>query len=335
VSFDFQGGIVTWNHAAERLFGFTAGEILGRDLTSILAPEAGRLREALFEDIEAGRLVHDFRTLAQTKSGAERDVEVSAAPVKDQAGVVVGGSVIIRDVSDQVRDAHRMEEHTADLEQLVAERTRELFTSQEDERRRIARDLHDHLGQQITALRLSLAVCTERADRDEVLQAQLTKADSVAARLDADIDFLAWELRPSQLEKGLVTAIDAYAREWSSHFRVSIDVHTGRIDEDRLHPQAPLSLYRIAQEALNNVAKHGQATHVAVILEQRDDRVRLVVEDNGRGFDAPRLNAEPPEQRLGFAGMRERAALVSGTVDIESTPEKGTTVIVQLPLLAS
>jgi PAS domain S-box-containing protein len=334
VSFDFQGGIVTWNHAAESLFGFTAGEILGRDLTSILAPEAGRLREALFEDIEAGRLVHDFRTLARTKSGTERDVAVSAAPVKDQAGIVVGGSVIIRDVSDQVRDVRRMEEHTADLEQQVAERTRDLIVTQEEERRRIARDLHDHLGQQLTALRLSLAVCKERASDDVALQQHLAKAESTATQLDADIEFLAWELRPSQLDKGVVTAIEAYVREWSTHFRITIDIHTSRIEEGRLPSQGALSLYRITQEALNNVAKHGQATRVAVILEQRDDRVVLVIEDNGRGFDVPRKQTESQEQRLGLEGMRERAALVSGTTDIESVPGKGTTVIVQIPLRA-
>jgi signal transduction histidine kinase len=256
------------------------------------------------------------------------DVSVSASPVMDQTGAVNGGSVIIRDVS-------ALREYTAHLERRVEERTRALIVTQEEERRRIARDLHDHLGQQLTALRLSLAVCKARASGDDTLQQQLAKAESAATRLDADIEFLAWELRPSQLDKGLVTAVDTYAREWSTHFRVPIDIHTSRLDENRLPPQAALSLYRIVQEALNNVAKHGQATRVAVILEQRDQRAVLVVEDNGRGFDVARLNAEPHEQRLGLAGMRERAALVSGTTDIESAPGNGTTVIVQVPLVAS
>jgi signal transduction histidine kinase len=112
-------------------------------------------------------------------------------------------------------------------------------------------------------------------------------------------------------------------------------VHVSAIDEGRLPPQAALSLYRIAQEALNNVAKHGHATRVAVILEQRDERVGLVIEDNGRGFDTIRMNGGPQEQRFGVTGMRERAALVGGTIDIESAPGRGTTVIVQVPLLAS
>jgi signal transduction histidine kinase len=240
--------------------------------------------------------------------------------------------VIIRDVSIQAESAREMRRHTADLEQRVAERTRELIVTQEEERRRIARDLHDHLGQQLTALRLSLAVCKERAGDDETLRQHLAKAESSATRLDADIEFLAWELRPSQLDQGLVTAIDRYGREWSNHFRVAIDIHTSPIDEARLPPQAALNLYRIAQEALNNVAKHAQATQVAVILEQRDERVVLVIEDNGRGFDMSRKNAGSHEQRLGLSGMRERAALAAGTTHVESTPGKGTTVIVQIPL---
>jgi len=335
VSFDFKRGIVTWNHGAEEILGFTAAEAIGRDLSSILLPEAGREQDSIFQDIEAGRPIQDFATRAHTKSGVDIDVSVSASPVMNQTGEMIGGSVILRDVSTQAEAEREMRRHTADLERRVAERTRDLIVTQEEERRRIARDLHDHLGQQLTVLRLSLAVCKERASGDETLQQQLAKAESVATRLDADIEFLAWELRPSQLDKGLVTAIDSYAREWSHHFRVAIDIHISQLDEGRLPPQAPLNLYRIAQEALNNVAKHGQATRVAVILEQRDERVVLVIEDNGRGFDMMRVNAGSHEQRLGLAGMRERAALVSGTTHIESAPGKGTTVIVQVPLGAS
>lgn len=332
MSFDFQRGIVTWNHGAEEILGFTAAEAIGRDLASIMAPEVGRQQESIYEDIKAGRPVHDFATRARTKAGVDIDVSVSASPVTDQAGAVIGGSVIVRDVSTQAAAQRVMRQHTADLERRVAERTRELIVTQEEERRRIARDLHDHLGQQLTALRLSLAVCKEHAAADETIRQQLAKAESAAAQLDADVEFLAWELRPSQLDQGLVTAVDRYAREWSSHFRVAIDIHASRIDEDLLPPQGALSLYRIAQEALNNVAKHAQATRVAVILEQRDQRAVLVIEDDGRGFDVPRKNPESHEQRLGLAGMRERAGLVSGTLDIESAPGRGTTVIVQIPL---
>lgn len=333
-SFDFHRRIVSWNHGAEELFGITGAEAVGRDLASIVSPETGREKESMFEDIEAGRPVHDFSTHARTQAGVDLDVSVSASPVMDQTGAVIGGSVIIRDVSKQAAADRATKRHTADLEHR-AERTRELVVTQEEERRRIARDLHDHLGQQLTALRLSIAVCKQHARDDKTLQQHLATAESTATRLDADIEFLAWELRPSQLERGLVTAIETYVREWSTHFRIDIDIHTSPIDEDRLPLQGALNLYRIAQEALNNVAKHGQATRVAVILEHRDERVVLLIEDNGRGFDVQRTISGSHDQRLGLAGMHERAALVSGTLDIESTPGTGTTVIVQIPLRAS
>ena len=335
VSFDFQRSIVTWNGGAEEIFGFTAAEAIGRDLASIVSQELGSARESIFDDLEAGRLVQDFSTRGRTKAGVDVDLSISASPVIDPAGAIIGGSLIVRDVSTQADADRVMRKHTADLEQRVAERTRELVAAQEEERRRIARDLHDHLGQQLTALRLSLAVCKERAGEDESLAQQLAKAESAATQLDADIEFLAWELQPSQLDRGLVTAIDNYAREWSNHFHVAIDIHTSRLDERRLPPQAALSLYRIAQEALNNVAKHGHATRVAVILEQRDERAVLVIEDNGRGFDVHHTDAGPHAQRLGLAGMHERVKLVGGTLDIESVIGKGATVIVQIPLRAS
>ena len=335
VSFDFRRRVVTWNQGAEAMLGWTAVEVTGRDLSSIVAPEAGREREAIFEDIEMGRPVHDFVTHALTKNAVNIDVSVSASPVKDQAGAIIGGSMIIRDVSIQAEADRMIRQHAADLEKRVAERTRELIDTQEEERRRIARDLHDHLGQQLTALRLSLGACKEQVAGDEALRQTLVNAESTATQLDADVEFLAWELRPSQLNQGLVTAVEKFAREWSSHFRVTIDIHMSRVDEDRLPLHAALNLYRIVQEALNNVAKHAHATRVAVILEQRDDRAVLVVEDNGRGFDVLVKNTESPEQRLGLAGMHERAALMSGTMDIESAPGKGTTVIVQIPLRAT
>ena len=245
---------------------------------------------------------------------------------------------LLREIDRKQHDEQMMRGLNQELEQRVADRTaeamqlvRRLAIAQEEERSRIARDLHDHLGQQITALRLSLAVCKEHAGQDDPQQLHLARAESVASHLDADIEFLAWELRPTPLEKGLVEAIDAYVEKWSRHFGVPIDVLTSGLGSGRLPSPVELSLYRIAQEALNNVAKHAAATRVAVILERRDERVVLVVEDNGRGFDVD-TSADLEQHRLGVTGMRERAALASGTLDLESAPGKGTSVIVKIPL---
>ena len=270
------------------------------------------------------------------------------------------GDTLLRESQRTVEIERLMRELNEDLERQVADRTSDLATAnatlrlevtqrqraeadatelvrllsiaQEAERRRLARDLHDHFGQEITALRLSLAVCKERARDDASQQQNLARAESVASRLDADIEFLAWELRPTPLEHGIVAAIDSYTKAWTAHVGIAVDVHTAGIESGRLPDQVEIALYRIAQEALNNVAKHAAATSVALILERRDQRAVLVVEDNGRGFAVRRTSRGPAKQRLGLVGMRERAVLASGTVDIESEPGKGTTVIVQIPL---
>jgi signal transduction histidine kinase len=242
---------------------------------------------------------------------------------------VAGRTADLAAANDSLRLEVRLRERAEDEATQLA---RELAIAREAERRRISRDLHDHLGQEITALRLSLAVCTERARLDDIQREHLARAESVARRLDAEIEFLAWELRPSPLDHGIVAAIDSYTKAWAAHFGIAVDMHTAGIESGRLPAQVEFALYRIAQEALNNVAKHAAAQSVALILERRDDRAVLLVEDNGRGFELPPASAAQAAQRLGLTGMRERAAIASGTVDVESEPGKGTTVIVQIPL---
>ena len=277
----------------------------------------GELLQVLGDTIlrEIDRTEHSERLMRAANEDLERRV---AERTVDLAAINTALRV-------EVRQRERAE---AEATQLV----RQLATAQEEERRRIARDLHDHLGQEITALRLSLAVCKERARDDARQQQHLARADSVASRLDADIEFLAWELRPSPLDDGIVAALDTYARAWSTHFGIAIDLHSAGIENGRLPAQIEVALYRIAQEALNNVAKHAGATSVALIVERRDERAVLLVEDNGRGFEVQRTRAEPARHRLGLTGMHERAALASGSVDVESEPGKGTTVIVKIPL---
>ena len=205
-----------------------------------------------------------------------------------------------------------------------------LITVQEDERRRIARDLHDHLGQQITALRLKHESLRGLDEHRQPLESELAQVEELIGRLDRDLDFFTWELRPPALDDfGIVTALSNFVHEWSRNFSVPAKFHSHGLDEARLAPGIETSLYRISQEALNNIYKHAEASQAAVLLERRDGEVVLVIEDNGRGFD--RTCVRDGEHALGLTGMSERAALVGGTVDIETEPGKGTTVYVRMP----
>jgi len=156
----------------------------------------------------------------------------------------------------------------------------------------------------------------------------------VAQQLDRDVDHLVWELRPTALDDlGLRAALDNYIQDWSLRVSVSAELHTAGLTTDRLASEIETTLYRIAQEALNNIAKHARAGHVEIILERRPDHVLLIVEDDGVGFD----HASPGASGEGFGlrGMEERAALVGATVVIDSAAGRGTTILVRMAAAAS
>jgi signal transduction histidine kinase len=140
-----------------------------------------------------------------------------------------------------------------------------------------------------------------------------------------------WELRPTALDDlGLPAALAIHTSRTDHPRRHAVELHTSGLSEDRLASQAETTLYRIAQEALTNVAKHSRATHVDVILERRVDQVVLIVEDNGTGFDPG--DAGTNRHDLGLSGMQERASLVGATIQVESSAGKGTTILVRMPV---
>jgi signal transduction histidine kinase len=209
-----------------------------------------------------------------------------------------------------------------------------LVTTQEDERRRIARDLHDQLGQRLTALRLKIASLREVVGADKELQARTNRLQEIGELLDSEVSFLAWELRPSAIEElGLTDAIGTFAREWSRHYGIQAEFHSTGMARLELDPEADTHLYRIAQEALNNIVKHARAKKVNILLERAEGEVILIVEDDGRGFD--RNGIKKPRKGsggLGLTGMEERASLIGGCIEIESAPGSGTTVFARVPL---
>jgi signal transduction histidine kinase len=160
---------------------------------------------------------------------------------------------------------------------------------------------------------------------------QVEALEEVVGRLDADVDFLVWQLRPTALDDlGLQDALTNFAQNWSKHFRIPAEVLTRGLRKEASTSEIDTTLYRIAQEALNNVAKHARASSVTVLLEGRADAVSLIIEDDGVGFDAEHTSGANGKG-LGLVGMRERAALVGGTAEVESQPGEGTRVIVRIP----
>jgi signal transduction histidine kinase len=155
----------------------------------------------------------------------------------------------------------------------------------------------------------------------------------MTGELSREVHTLAWDLRPPALDDlGLEAALANYAEEWAERSRVSVDFHSAGFAGGRLPFTHETAVYRIAQEALTNVAKHSGADRVSFILERRSDHVLAVIEDNGGGFDAEAaLSAAGRGRRLGLLGMRERAGLLGGTINVESAAGAGTTVFVRIP----
>ena len=223
----------------------------------------------------------------------------------------------------------------AELERKEEIRTRlleQVITAQEDERKRIARELHDETSQALTSLMVGLRVLEQRPDLAGTREALADLRALTSKTLDAVHD-LALQLRPSVLDDlGLVPATDRLVAEFQRSHGIEVAFETNLRTGPRLPAPLETALYRIAQEALTNVVRHARAQSVSVLLEARRGFVTLIVEDDGRGFDVASRLAEAGDDRcLGVFGMRERATLLGGTLTIESTAGRGTTVFVEMP----
>lgn len=248
--------------------------------------------------------------------------------------------------AEQLGSLHREQARAEELSREVNVRTRaeerikalleRLVSVQEEERRRIARNLHDQLGQRITALRFSVSALKDDAALGvELLQQRIEAIDRIAAQIDRDVDGIAWDLRPASLDDmGLDAALQAMVRDWSETRGVRGELHISTILDGRLPPDMESHLYRIVQEALNNVAKHAGASRASVLLRRTSGDVEVIIEDDGRGFDVESITTSR-EGGMGLTGIQERASLMGGHLEVESTPGAGTTLFVRIPLQAS
>jgi PAS domain S-box-containing protein len=219
-------------------------------------------------------------------------------------------------------------------EEIRRELSHHRVAAQEEERRRISRELHDQMGQQLAALMIGLQTLGgDSYGRQKTLDT-LRQLQELTDQLSREVHTLAWGLRPPALDDlGLHAALSNYVEEWAERSRVPVDFLSAGFEGGRLPLDHETALYRIAQEALTNVSRHSGADRVSFILERRGDHVLAVVEDNGRGFDVETLLRPSGEGRkLGLLGMRERAALLGGTINIESEPGAGTSLFVRIPV---
>ena len=338
------GTIDSWNSGAERMFYHHAEAIVGQHFEILFTAE-DRAAAVPARELQTAR---DQGRAADERFHLRHDgSRFYCSGVTIRLGESLGFAKIARDLSVQQQASEALRVVQAEFEARIRERTdqleaqvtareathhhvssmlRRIVTAQEDERARIARGLHDQVGQQLTALRLTLQRLIEGNGN-----AELEHAMSLTQQLDQDLDFLSWELRPAVLDDlGLAAALPLFLKEWSAHCGIPVEFR-GRPDVAKsMGRDAEVAFYRVAQEALNNVAKHAHASRVDVLLESQNGSVVMVVEDDGVGFEASDKSVR--DKGIGIMGMHERATLVGAALDVEARPGDGTSVYLRMPL---
>lgn len=227
--------------------------------------------------------------------------------------------------NDMVRELARAKAVVARKEAARQALLEKVLTAQEEERARIARELHDEVGQALTGLIVGLRLLD---GGDEESRTRVAYLRDLAAETLESVRRLSRDLRPAVLDDiGLVAALRRYAEDFARHHGIAGSVQVVGDETTRLPPALETTLYRVTQEALTNVARHSRARHFGIVLDLRGPVVRLVIEDDGCGFDP-----SAPREGTGLTGIAERLALVHGHMTIESSPESGTTLFVSVPL---
>ena len=239
-----------------------------------------------------------------------------ASTLAQHAALALDNAILFTELQEAHRNLQRLSSH--------------IIKAQEQERRKIAQELHDHAGQALLALRAELRVLRGQLDRDlEKAHAQVEYLDQILSELSYDLEHLAYDLRPPALATlGLASSVEQYVTEFSRRMNIKVDfVHN--IEQQRFPEDLELICYRVLQEALTNVVKHANASHVIVeILINENHVLQLKIKDNGKGFDV----TTRAHHGLGLFGIRERLNYVGGKLVILSHPDQGAEVIAQIPL---
>jgi PAS domain S-box-containing protein len=324
VEFALDTRIRLWNPAAERIFGWTREEMLGRAGLPMAPSHLRAEAEELFRRVAAGESVNDLETVRRHKDGTLVPVSIAAAPVREGSGRVVGNMVAYTDITErkaQAAEVHRLNaELHIRLEELAASRAR-IVAAGDVERRRLERNLHDGAQQRLVALALSLRIALAKLESEpEAARAALVGAGEELARALDELRELARGLHPAVLtDRGLRAAVEMLAG------RAPVPVEIAEVPDERLPEAVEAAAYYLIAEALTNVAKYASASTVRVRIAARDQHLLIDIADDGVG-------GADPSSGSGLRGLADRVEALGGTLDVVSHAGAGTTLRAEVPL---
>ena len=317
-----EGIFTSWNRGAEQMYGYAAEEALGRHV--LITVPANRQKEIsqIFEKVKRGARVPPFETVRVRKDGELIDVSVAVSPLKDPAGRIVGVSAITHDIGDRKR-----------VERELRKLSARLLKMQDEERRNIARELHDGAIQGLAAAVINLSIVKESVELPPEPRKALEEALKLTGNTVREIRTFSYLLHPPLRDvTGLASALRWYVEGYSrrSGIKVQLDLPA---EGHHIDKEVELTLFRIVQEALANIHRHSGGGQAAIRLEANGDGLTLIVSDDGHGMDAQTLEkvrSEGAALGVGIAGMKERLRQLGGVLEIDSG-DHGTIVTAALP----
>jgi len=317
------GRILSWNPGAELMYGYTVIEILGREIFVIVPPDRLEETSENMRKLRSGGHIENFETVLLKKNGTRIDVSLSASPIKDIGGRVIAVATIARDITERKRSEEELQRLTARLLNL-----------QDDERRRLALELHDVTAQNLFAINMNLS----RLQRGRVEPAEARQILAESRKLGhqslQEIRTLSYLLHPPMLDQtGLVDALKWYVGGFIKRSGIKVEVQ--RIhDIGRLPAEIEMAFFRIVQESLTNIKRHSGSNSANIRLEKTKDQIILQVSDQGRGMASKLHSADGDGAEslgVGLPGMRQRLHQLGGNLIIESS-DRGVVVTAIVPI---
>ncbi len=361
VSESLDGVITSWNRGAEKLFGYTAQEAVGQHISLIIPADRTNEEAAILESLARGERVEHFDTLRVCKEGSTVAVSLTVSPVRDAAGRIIGASKIARDITErkQVERALRESEErfrtladaldtqvqfrTGELQRQNAEVLQQsetlrnlsarLMETQDEERRHIARELHDSAGQTLAVLGITLGRLAQSANGDPALARHVEEAENLLQHLTHEIRTTSYLLHPPSLdENGLWSALSWYVHGLKERSGLDIDLRIPK-DFERLPREIELIIFRLVQECLTNIHRHSGSKTAVISVTHEAGKIYVEVRDQGKGMSPEKLiEIQSRGIGVGIRGMRERIRHVGGELTIGSS-DSGTSVLAAIPFV--